>query len=174
MTALVKKKETRLETALENGDSIKEILDAKVAYYREAEMPVEESIADYIALGIQSQKEKIEQYKAYKKELDAAIKALQELEKETEEEVYEWMAENGIEKLKGIHVSSVTIKDAKPSIRKKIVRDVTDKELLEMGYAHEEEVITQLSAGIKINKKRGEQNECLPKTDASANATKSA
>ena len=154
MTALVKKKETRLETAVENGDSIAEILDAKVEYYREANMPVEQSIADYIALGIQGQKEKIEQYKAYKKELDAAIKAMQELEKETEEEVYEWMRANGLDKLKGIHVSSVTVKDGKPSIRKKIVRDITDEELLEMGYAHVEETITQLPSGIKINAKR--------------------
>ena len=78
---LTKKYETRLETAVENGDSIATILDNKVAHYQENNMPVEGAVADYIALGIQGQKDKIEQYKQYKKDLDAAIKELEALEK---------------------------------------------------------------------------------------------
>ena len=148
------KKETRLEVAIETGQDIKTLLDAKVEQYKQSNMPVEESIADYIALGIQGQKEKIEQYKQYKKELDAAIKALQELEKETSAEVYEWMEANGLEKLKGIHCSSVTVKPASVSIRTKIVRDISDKELLEKGFAHEEEIISDIPSSVKINKRR--------------------
>jgi len=153
------KKETRLESAAEHGDDIKALLSSKVEHFRENNMPVEQSIADYIALGIGSQKEKIAQYKAYKKELDAAIKALTELEKETEKEVFEWMNENGIDKLKGIHCSSVTAKPASVSIRTKVVRDISDDELIELGYAHREEVISDIPSGIKINSKRKEKCE---------------
>jgi len=148
------KKETRLEVAVETNQDINALLDAKVEHYKELNMPVEESIADYISLGIQGQKEKIEQYKQYKKELDLAIKALQELEKQTAKEVYEWMESNGLDKLKGIHCSSVTCKPASVSVRTKIVRDITDKELLEKGYAHEVETISDIPSGIKINNRR--------------------
>ena len=148
------KKTTRLEVAVERNEDIKALLDSKVEHYQTSNMPVEESIADYIALGIQDQKEKIERYKKYKKELDEAIKALQELEKETSAEVSEWMFDNGIDKLKGIHCSSVTVKHESVSVRKKIVRDISDSELLEKGYAHEEEIYTSISHSVKINNRR--------------------
>ena len=154
MTALIKKRETRLEFAIENGDSVATILDNKVAHYQENNMPVESCVADYIALGIQGQKDKIEQYKQYKKDLDAAIKELEALEKETESEVFSWMEENGLDKLKGIHCSSVTMKGASVSVTNKIVRDISDTELLEKGFAHKEETIRDIPSSIKINKRK--------------------
>lgn len=147
-------KKTRLETAIESGDSIATILDNKIEQARNNNLPVEETVADYIALGIGSQKAKIEQYKQYKKDLDAAIKELEELESQTEMEVFEWMEANGLEKLKGIHCSSVTIKPACVSVRNKIVRDISDSELLDKGLAHYEETISDIPASIKINKRR--------------------
>lgn len=148
--------ETRLETAIDNNSSIKEVLDAKVEYYKNNNLPVEESIADYIALGIENQKEKIAQYKEYKKELTAAIKALEELEEKTSNEVANWMSENGLEKLKGIHCSSVTFKDKKTSITEKFVLDASRDELIEKGLAHKEDVIKEILSGVKINKRRGQ------------------
>lgn len=156
------KKETRLESAAEHGDDIKSLLDAKVEHYKNLNLPIEQSLADYIAFGINSQKEKIEQYKAYGKELDSAIKALIALEEETEKEVFMWMDENGIDKLKGIHCSSVTIKTASVSVRTKTVRDINDEELIELGYAHKEETISDIPAGIKVNNKR--KSECKNQT----------
>ena len=147
-------KETRFEVAIETNQDIGALLDAKVEHFKTSKMPVEESVADYIALGINGQKEKIEQYKQYKKELDLAIKALIELEKQTSTEIYYWMKKNGLEKLKGIHCSSVTVKPESVSVRTKIVRDITDKELLEKSYAHEEEIISNIGASIKINNRR--------------------
>ena len=152
---LTKKYETRLETAVENGDSIATILDNKVAYFQENNMPVESAVADYIALGIQGQKDKIEQFKAYKKDLDEAIKAMQELEAQTKSMVYEWMKENGIEKLKGIgDCSSITTKDASVSVTTRIVRDISDAELLEKNLAHREETIKDTLSSIRINKRK--------------------
>ena len=146
--------ETRLETAIDNGASISEILDAKVEHYKNNNMPVEESIADYIALGIENQKEKIAQYEKYKKELIAAIKALKELEKQTSSEVAEWMEENGLQKLKGIHCSSVTFKEKTTSATEKFVLDASRDELIEKGLAHKEDVIKDIPSSIKINKRR--------------------
>jgi len=154
MKNLEKRITTRLETAVETDQDVSALLDLKVEHYKSNNMPVEESIADYIALGIQGQKNKIEQYKQYKKELDEAIKSMIELEKETESKVFEWMESNGIEKLKGIHCSSITTKKESVSIRTKIVRDITDKELLEKGFAHEEESINNIKSGVKINKRK--------------------
>ena len=148
------KKETRLETAVESESSIAVILDSKLTHYRDLNMPVESCMADYIALGQGSQIDKIAQLKQYKKDIDETIKSLEELSNETQSEVFKWMKNNGLEKLKGIHCSSITIKEAGVSIRTKIVRDITDKELLEKGYAHEEETIADTKESIKINKRR--------------------
>jgi len=146
--------ETRLETAVENNSSIEEILDAKVDYYKNNNMPVEESTSDYIALGIENQKEKIAQYKKYKKELTDAIKTLEDLEKETSSEVAEWMNKNGLQKLKGIHCSSVTFKEKATSITEKFVLDVSRDELIERGLAHKEDVIKEVPCSVKINNRR--------------------
>lgn len=151
---LTKKYETRLETAIENDADIPALLDAKVAHYQEKGLAVEESVADYIFLGIQGQKDKIAQYKQYKKDLDAAIKEMEELEKETESQVFEWMENNGIEKLKGISCSSITTKPSSVSITNKIVRDISDAELLEKGFAHTEETIKDTPQGLRINKRK--------------------
>lgn len=154
MSLVPLKTETRLETAIDSGASIKEILDAKVEHYKNNNMPVEESVADYIALGIENQKEKIAQYKEYKKELTAAINALEDLEKQTSNEVAEWMSENGLEKLKGIHCSSVTFKDKTTSVTEKFILDASRDELIEKGLAHKEDVIKEIPSGVKINKRR--------------------
>lgn len=148
------KYETRLETAVETNADVSALLDSKVEYYREAGLPVEAGIADYIALGIQNQKEKIAQYKKYKKDIDEAIKALEEMEAEAASKVYEWMEKNSIDKLNGISCSSVTKKQASVSVRTKIVRDITDEELLEKGFAHKEESFSDIHCSIKINARR--------------------
>jgi len=148
---LTKSLTTRLETAIENKDDIPALLDRKVEEYQEKNMPVESAIADYIFLGIQGQKDKIEQFKQYKRDLDEAIKEMLSLEKQTEAEVYSWMKENDLNKLKGIHCSSITTKDASVSMTNKIVRDITDAELLEKNLAHTVETIKDIPSSIKIN-----------------------
>ena len=153
-TKLIKKYETRLEYAVKNGDSIQEILDNKLSYYQDNNMPAEESMADYIALGISGQKSKIEQYKQYKKDLDSAIQAMEELERETSTQIVRWMDENGLIKLKGIHCSSITSKAATVSITTKTVRDISDAELLEKGFAHQVEIIRDIPASVRINKRK--------------------
>jgi len=145
---------TRLETAIENKDDISALLDRKVTEYQEKNMPVESAIADYIFLGIQGQKDKIEQFKQYKRDLDEAIKEMQSLEKQTETEVFSWMEDNDLDKLKGIHCSSITKKEASVSVTNKIVRDITDAELLEKNLAHSVETIKDIPSSIKINARR--------------------
>lgn len=153
------KKHTALEVAAEVGESVSGVLDRKLQELQSGELPVEAGLADYIALSISSMQEKKAQLKAYKKNLDEAIKALDEFEKETASEVNDWMRDNGIDKLKGIYCSSVTAKELSVSIRNKIVRDVSDAQLLEQGMAHQEEIITEIPAGIRINKRKKNEKE---------------
>jgi len=135
------------------------LLDAKIEEFKEKNLPVEESLADYIALGMQNIDDEIERLKNYKKMIDEKIKEYQNKKSEISEEVADYFENNlGVGKLKGLIVSSITIKPESKSTRKKLVYDADKKDietkLLELGLAHYEEEVKINPKQIKINKRR--------------------
>ena len=147
------KKHTKLEIV--PIDEVKATLEYKVNELQEKNLPIEQGLADYIAFGIQNIDDEIEKLKNYKKAIDEKIKEMQTQRQEISEKVAEWLEENGIDKLKGTYISSITIKPEGERKSKKFVLDVDKEALVELGVAHYEEVITPTPKQIKINKKRG-------------------
>lgn len=147
-------KHTSLEVAIDNGKTVKDVLDYKVQEATEKGLPVEATVADYIALSIDNMDAAIENLKAYKKSIDEAIKTLSDNKDLTKQDVYEWMKEAGMDKLCGVSISSITTVESGVSVKRKFVLDVDNDKLEEMNLGHYEEHITPVSATIKINKKR--------------------
>lgn len=147
-------KHTSLEVALDNGKTVKDVLDYKVQEATEKGFPIEATVADYIALSIDNMDTAIEKLKAYKKSIDEAIKTLLDNKELTKQDVYAWMKEIGINKLCGVSISSITWVDSGVSVKRKFVLDVDNEKLEEMNLGHYEESITPTAATIKINKKR--------------------
>ena len=146
-------KNTRLEIIPK--EEIISLLDAKIEEFKEKNLPVEESLTDYIALGFTNIDEEIEKLKNYKKMLDEKIKELTIKKQEISEEVANYLENNlGVDKLKGVIVSSITIKPEREKITKKFVLDVDKEALIELGVAHYEETKTISPKQIKINKRK--------------------
>jgi len=153
-------------------DEINSLLESKIKEYEEKNLPVEQSLADYIATGMQNIDDEIERLKNYKKMIDEKIKEYQLRKFEISEKVAEYL-ENvlGVDKLNGLAVSSITIKPKSESKRKKLVYDI-DKKILEeklvaLGFAHYEEEVKINPKQIKINKRRknGGENKYLSKAE---------
>ena len=147
-------KHTSLEVALDNGKTVKDVLDYKVQEATKKGLPVEATVADYIALSIDNMDTAIEKLKAYKNSIEEAMKALSTNKELTKQDVYAWMKEVGMDKLCGVSISSITAVESGISVKRKFVLDVDNAKLEEMNLGHYEEHITPTSATIKINKKR--------------------
>lgn len=161
-------KQTSLEV-IENDT--KETLSWKLKQLEDNNLPIESGIADYINFGLSNIDIKIYQLKNYKTLLDDEIKSLNAYKDTVKEEIAEWFNDNGIDKLKGLECSSITIakgSEAKEEIvtTKKIVYDFSLVEykdledfLIRNGFAHYEykeeiKIIPETKDKIKINKKR--------------------
>ena len=152
-------KRTSLEMAIEDGKTVEEVLDWKVQEATEKGLPIEATVADYIALAIDNIDRQIEALEAYErniKEAKALLKANRDL---TKQDVYDWMQANGIDKLSGLCVSSISLKNEDVSITKKFVLDVSNDELIERNLAHHDEVIKTISRTIRINKRKVKDEE---------------
>ena len=148
------KKHTSLEVALDNGKTVKDVLDYKIQEATEKGLPVEATVADYIAFSVDNMDTAIEKLKAYKKSIDEAIKTLSDNKELTKQDVYAWMQEVGMDKLCGVSISSITSVESGVSVKRKFVLDVDNEKLEEMNLGHYEEHISPTNATIKINKKR--------------------
>ncbi len=145
--------ETKIVTS--KPDEIRAILKAKADEYIKKNLPVEECLADYIYSSIDTIEEKIAKLKQYKSDITDAINALQKHKQEACKECYLALKEDfGVDKLKGVAVSSITTKEPSVSISKKFVLDEDKDRLVELGFAHYEENIKQIDPTIRINKKR--------------------
>ena len=106
------------------GTDIKETLDWKLKQLQDKNLPIEESLADYIFLGmngIDSDMEQLDNYMKVLKEKQAELKANKQA---TSEKVAEWLLDTGLDKINGISVSSITINKAKESVTTTKEKDV--------------------------------------------------
>ena len=137
-------------------EEIPAILDAKIEEYKEKNLPVEQGLSDYIARSMQNIDSDIEKLKNYKKLIDERIKEFQVKKSEISEKIANYLENNlGVDKLKGLEVSSITVKPESERDVKKFVLDASRDELIEKGLAHYEITKTINPKQIKINKRRG-------------------
>lgn len=105
---------TTLET-ISGNDDVLAILDHKLL------ATSSERVADYIELATTNIEEKIAKLKKYKAELSAIQKDEENRLELIKEKCAEWLENSGVEKLQGIHVSSITINDTAPTNKVKIL-----------------------------------------------------
>ena len=146
----------------------KQTLDWKLKQLQDKNLPIESGLADYIEFGMSNIKSKIEQLTNYKDSIIEEINNLKKFELSTSENIADWITKQGIEKLKGIQCSSITINkgsEAKEESIKKVEfkTDLTQKEIEELLVSNKkgeyvEVKITKITPSrkdkIKINSKR--------------------
>lgn len=105
---------TNIETALEKKEqSIHEILNWKVEQLKESKSLVESGLADYIAHGVKNIDNRVTELNNYKKLISEEINQLKDNKEHISKECALWLQEQGIDKLKGIECSSITISKGK-------------------------------------------------------------
>jgi len=145
--------ERRLVTS--NKEEVRAVILAKVEEYKTKNLPIEQCTADYIGESVSDIDDKIKRLKAYKQDITDGISALTQHKEEAMQECYLALKDDlGVDKLKGIAVSSITLKKENVSMTKKFILDADKDMLVEKGLAHYEDVIKDIPATIKINKKR--------------------
>ena len=162
---MIIKKETSLE--IQSQDT-KETLNWKLEQLTNNNLPIEQGMADYIYFGVSNIDAKIKQLKAYKDEILKEVKNLETYKSSVSEEIAEWIQSQGIDKLNGLEVSSITINKGSEEIEEtietvKFVLDVDndrmEKYLVENSLAHYEKIATTKVTlaskdKIRINSKR--------------------
>ena len=143
-------------------------LDWKLKQLQDKNLPIESGLADYIEFGMSNIKAKIEQLTNYKDSIIEEINNLKKFELSTSENIADWIKKQGIEKLKGIQCSSITINKGSEAKEEKIKKlefrtklsqlDIEDF-LIKNGLGEYVEVETikitpQTKDKIKINSKR--------------------
>lgn len=146
----------------------KQTLDWKLKQLQDKNLPIESGLADYIEFGMSNIKAKIEQLTNYKDSIIEEINNLKKFELSTSENIADWITKQGIEKLKGIQCSSITINKGSEAKEEKIKKlefrtklsqlDIEDF-LIKNGLGEYVEVETikitpQTKDKIKINSKR--------------------
>ena len=107
---------TTLE-AISGNDDVLAILDHKLA----ATSP--ERVADYIELATTNIADKIAKLKAYKAELSSIQKDEENRLEHIKEQCAVWLENEGVDKLEGLHVSSITINDTAPTVKLKVINE---------------------------------------------------
>lgn len=156
-------------TSLEKVDTtIKETLDWKLEQLKSKNLPVESGLADYIAFGVENIDNDISQIDNYIKQLQAEKKAKATHKTKVLEEVAEWLQGQGLAKINGVIVSSITINKGLEATETKSTNKVFENYLSEEethqllidtgnGCLRDVETIETTKATqdkIKINKKR--------------------
>lgn len=147
-------------TSLSTSDDVDNTLNYKLQSLLSDNLPVQEGIADYIALSLDEISMQRLQLKAVKAEATERDKVLAEQERYVKEESAKFLIGQGADKLIGTVVSSITVsKGKKESTKKKFTLLVDKKEseryLIEAGLAVMEEVeVPATKATIRVNKRK--------------------
>jgi len=157
---------TSLQTI--NAD-IKEVLEWKQLQLTEKNLPVEAGIADYIFMGMNGIDEDIKQLTDYKALIDSQIKQAKENKERTSKDIAKWIESQGVDKLNGIAVSSITITKGKAESEETIITksfkcDLDQQELQDFLIKHvkgrfiaaESIKVTKATEDkIRVNQKKG-------------------
>lgn len=146
---------------------VKNILTWKLTQYQEQNIPVG-VISDYIAKGLDEVDLKTQQLKNYKKLIDQEIKDLEAHKESVKIKSAEWLSENGIDRLEGVEISSITLTkplEAKEEkkIEKTFICSMSEQEINDFLVTqdlakYDKKEVTKITPAkpvmIKINKKR--------------------
>ena len=151
-------------TSLETSESVADTLNWKLEQIKEKNLPIESGLADYIAFGTQNIDADIEQLSNYKAQLDAEIKKKKAHKAKVLEEVATWLQGQGIDKLKGVSCSSITITAAKEATEAKKIKEVN---YFYEGYQYtQESLISRLLIEEKISEINIMETKITPATKA--------
>jgi len=146
---------------------IQDVLKWKLIQYQEQNIPID-VLSDYISKGLDEVEAKKAQLKAYKTMIDSEIKDLEAHSTKVKVECAKFMSENGVDKLNGIEVSSITITKEKPqtqeeTIKEEFICDLSKKEINDFLVTQNlgsykrtptTKIVPKVEAMIKINKRR--------------------
>ena len=154
--------------SLEVSLDVIETLSWKMESVREQNLPIDTSLADYIAFSVDNLEAQKLQLKAVKTEIAQREKALNAQIGRIKEDGATFLLENGLERLNGVICSSVTVSKAKEQVTtiteiKEFVINISQAELEELligrGKAEMKTVITEKTSNaipskLKINKRK--------------------
>lgn len=155
-------------TSLEVSDNIADTLSWKIEAVKADGLPIDTSLADYIALATDNIEAQLEQLKAVKGEIGQREEALKSQIEHIKVDGATFLLENGLDRLDGVICSSVTVSEAKPSKTvttetKEFVMNISQAELeelliglgkAEMKTVTKEKTTKAQPAKIRINKRK--------------------
>lgn len=154
--------------SLETSVDVVDTLEWKLHSLEEAGLPIDTSLADYIAFSCDNLEGQLEQLKAVKKELADREKSIKAQLGRIKEDGATFLLENGLERLDGVICSSVTVTKARESATtttesREFVMNISQAELEELliglGKAEIKTVVSEkmsnaIPAKLKINKRK--------------------
>jgi len=155
-------------TSLETSDNVGDTLSWKIEAIKADKLPIDTSLADYIAFANDNLEAQLAQLKAVKTEIGQREKALKSQIEHIKVDGATFLLENGLERLDGVICSSVTVTEAKSekittTETKEFVMNITQAELeelliglgkAEMKTVTKEKVTEEQPAKIRINKRK--------------------
>jgi len=155
-------------TSLEVSDNVGDTLSWKIEAIKADGLPIDTSLADYIAFANDNLEAQLAQLKAVKSEIGQREKALKSKIERIKVDGATFLLENGLERLDGVICSSVTVTEAKASKTvttetKEFVMNISQVELEELliglGKAEMKTIIAEkttnaIPAKIRINKRK--------------------
>ena len=147
-------------THLETSTDIQATLNWKVETLIEAEKNISNGLADYFSIGLSNLDMQLEQLDELTKDINTRKKDIKAQITSIKQEGAYFLEAQGVDKLEGVLVSSVTITKGKDAtVKKKFVTDLSKKEIEEylvtsgLGYYEDIEVPATKDA-IRVNKRK--------------------
>jgi len=131
-------------TSLETSEDVGECLSWKIEAIKADNLPIDTSLADYIAFANDNLEAQLAQLKAVKGEIGQREKALKSQIEHIKVDGATFLLENGLERLEGVICSSVTVTEAKSS---KTITTETKEFVMNISQAELEELLIGLGKG---------------------------
>ncbi len=147
-------------TSLETTTDVNETIEWKIDTLKEKSLPVPEGIADYVSFALQNLQGQLDQLKAVKAEIKDRESALKAQTERIKTGVAEWLTDNGLDKLEGNIVSSITInKPGEATVKQVFKTNLTKKEqeqlIIDAGFGYyETNEVEAKPASIRVNKRK--------------------
>jgi len=130
--------------SLETSEEIQDTRNWKIEAIKVAKLPIDTSLADYIAFATDNLEAQLSQLKVVKSEIGQREKALKSQIEHIKTDGATFLLENGLGRLDGVICSSITVTEAKPP---KTVTTETEEFVMNITQAELEELLIGLGKG---------------------------